>query len=651
VLRNLKFLHKLSLLPALAALGFLLVVFVLATLGSRNGKLLGDIENGYFPAFEASARLEGILTGIQRGLQDAVASMDTGMVAETDKLRDQFLATLAAARKNRTLEPVRLQRIGAGFQRYYGLARSTSQRMIAGETGDAVIRAMQSMKSQHNDVKKQLEELTERSKLEMQSAFVASRSNQRSSVLVVTVVTVIWVVALSALSFLIIRSLTRPLGEAVEAARRLGRGDLEVEVEQRSNDEIGELAASMGQMIGYFREMAKVADSIAAGDLRVEVAPRSAADVFGDAFHRMSVNLRQIIGDVKISAAQVASTADELSASSLQIKRGAETQSSSTEETSATMVEMASQLDSVNRSTQMLASYVEETSASLEEMGRSIEEVARNSEKLVEYVGQTTATIDEMTVSTRSIADKVSVVDQVSRDAAKVADEGGGQLSRLVLGVGTSMKDIGKVVKLIGELADQTNLLALNAAIEAARAGDAGRGFAVVADEVKRLAERSMNSTREIATFIESVQKDTDEAVRLSQQVLRQILDTVNRTTELVREVHAAVQGQASGTDQIRKTSSTMHEVTQQVAAAVIEQATGARQVMKSAEAMNRMTQQVADATAEQIRGGDQVVKAVDQIAQVAQQFQSATEQMSNATQDLAAESERLRRLSSVFQV
>jgi methyl-accepting chemotaxis protein len=468
---------------------------------------------------------------------------------------------------------------------------------------------------------------------------------------VVTLMTVLSILALSVLSYLIIRALTRPLAEAVAVAQRLAEGDLSAEVGTGSADEIGDFARAQQRMIAYFREMAAVADGIARGDLRAAVTPRSKADLLGQAFEQMAANLRRILTEVKESAEQVAAAAEELSASAQQITNGADTQSRSAEEASATMVEMASRLDSVNRSTQALASNVEETSSSIDELGRSIQEVARNSETLLGHVGETSGTIEEMIAATRSVASKVKVVDEVSRETARSASEGGESLSRVVLAIGASTKDIGKIVRMIGELADQTNLLALNAAIEAARAGDAGRGFAVVAEEVKRLAERSMSSTREIAVFVETVQEDTAEAIRLSQSVLRQIVEAVNRTTGLVGEVHLAIQEQTAGAAQIVRTSSTMHQVTQHLAAGAREQANGARQILGSVETMNRMTQQVADATAEQMQGGDQVVKAVDQIAQVAQQYLAAAEQMSNATQNLAAEAERLQRMSSVFVV
>ncbi|PWT94082.1 MAG: hypothetical protein C5B54_00600 [Acidobacteria bacterium] len=434
-----------------------------------------------------------------------------------------------------------------------------------------------------------------------------SSQKRNRLIIVITIMVIAFLLVL-----LFIRSITLPLRKAVSVANLLANGNLKVNVEAVTSEETGQMLSAMKIMVN---------------------------------------SLGRMIGDIKETSAHVASSAEEISTSAASINLGAESQASASEQTSATMVEMASQIDNVARSTHDVASSVDETSASMQEMTNSIEQVAKNADNLIASVEETSATIEEMTSSIQSVAGKVKMVDEVSRQAAEVASESGAELSKVISGIGTNIKDISKIVRIIEDIADQTNLLALNAAIEAARAGDAGKGFAVVAEEVKRLSERSMNSTREITNFIESIQKDTAQAVDLTQEVLQKIVDSVNKTKGLVSEVYTASQEQNSGAGQILKTTNAMQHVTREVAMAVKEQANAAREITRTAESMNRMTQQVADASGEQKKGGDMVVKAIEQIAQVARQNLQATAQLSNATQSLAREAERLQKLAEVFSI
>src|SRR3954469_328781 len=306
----------------------------------------------------------------------------------------------------------------------------------------------------------------------VQGALPTSAADQiygdaRASLLLIMVVTALLGVGIA---LLLARLIADPLTSLGVLAEQVSKGDLTTDIRSQSRDEIGWLEHSMRQMVK---------------------------------------NLREIATQIAVSSRTVATSAEEISASSTQMAKGAELQSSSTEETSSTMVEIASQMHHLARSAEALAANVDETSASIQEMSATLAQTAQNGEVLLSAVERATGTLTTMIENVGAIAARVHQVDQVSQQSVADTRRNGERLQEAIGSIGERSDEIGKIVKVIEGIADQTNLLALNAAIEAARAGEAGKGFAVVADEVRRLAERSVQATQEIGGVIESVQKDT----------------------------------------------------------------------------------------------------------------------------------------------
>jgi len=616
---------------------------------------VGGAPNGFVAAVELSRDLEKWLVEIQGALVDWGLLGDDRDFERAEERAEVFKEALG--RKNSVIQDDTRAELLTAFNDYYEKAKELGRQQAEGGeevslgNTSALIAEVTSLAEELGGEGGLLSKFREQSKQGLEDALLQAGERRRRSLAVIVGIIILSMLALALISWYVVRSVTSAVAEAGGVADRLAQGDMSAQISVGSQDELGQLQAAMSRMLTYLKEREEVARSIADGDLSTPVELRSERDSFGLALQRMQKNLQQMIGDVKDAASQVASSADEISASSVQITEGAKTQSTSTEETSATMVEMAAQIDSVAQSSSALATNVDQTSASIQEMGVSIEQVARSAEELLTSVEETSATIEEMTASINSIEAKVKVVDEVSRRAANLASEGGEELSQVIIGIGASTQDIGKIVRIIQDIADQTNLLALNAAIEAAHAGEAGKGFAGVAEEVKRLAERSVTSTREITSFTERVQDDTEQAVEITRRVLEDIVSSVKQTTDLVGEVYTATQEQSSGAAQIVSTSANMQNVTRQLAFAAKEQAGGAGEIIKAVDVMNRMTQQVADGSREQKQGGDLVVKAVERIAQVAQQNLSAAEQLSSATLALANEADRLQRMSEVFRL
>ncbi len=324
---------------------------------------------------------------------------------------------------------------------------------------------------------------------------------------------------------LVTLSITRPVLLAVDVARKIAKGELDQTVKSTSRDEMGWLLHELKEMIASLRQMAGVAQRIAAGDLAVEVRSQSEKDVLGNAFSDMVVKLSQIIGEVREGADALSSATAQVSASSQSLSQGTSEQAAS----------------------------VEETTSSLEQMNASITQNAEHS----------------------------SQMEQMVVKSAKEVEEG----SKAVTETVEAMKAIAEKISIIDEIAYQTNLLALNAAIEAARAGEHGKGFAVVATEVRKLAERSQTAAKEIGDLADSSVKVANRAWEL----LAALVPSIRKTADLVQEVAAASQEQSTGVAQINKAMSEVDQVTQRNATWAEELASTAQEMASQAEALQQL--------------------------------------------------------------
>lgn len=273
---------------------------------------------------------------------------------------------------------------------------------------------------------------------------------------------------------------------------------------------------------------------------------------------------------------------------------------------------------------QSTASALEQSST---ELGTDATQAQQRSQQQALQMDQVATAINEVTYAVQDVARNAEHAASEMRGAQVQAEQGQqnidsslsqiGELSvtinqavEVIRTLATQSSEIGSVLEVIRSIAEQTNLLALNAAIEAARAGEQGRGFAVVADEVRLLAQRTQQSTAEIQSMIEGLQKHSEAAVN--------VIGNSSRASQLT-----------------------------------IEQATQAGQTLNSIALalsnLNGLNASIASATSQQAHAIEDINHNVTQAAGLSQSTAQAAEQSSSASVHLKELSVQLNGLMHQF--
>ncbi|GEQ18834.1 MULTISPECIES: methyl-accepting chemotaxis protein [Clostridium] len=347
--------------------------------------------------------------------------------------------------------------------------------------------------------------------------------------------------------FGLVKLLTKPIVELEEAAKKLEKGILDVEIKFESQDELGILANSFRNTCSFLKtivlDINEILGELSDGNFNVNSSRLEHYigdfSTTKDSIQKIIESLNYTFFEIKEATVQVKGGAEQVAETSQTISEGATEQASAIEELTASLGE-------VNEKVQNSVKHAKETNVITSELGVQIEE---SNEKMNEMV--------------------------------KAMEE-----------IDNSSRNIREIINTIASISEQTNLLALNAAIEAARAGESGKGFAVVAEEVRKLAEESSQAVKDTAELIESSIKSVEKGKIIADTTAVSLKEAVKKTEEavkLVDNISNISEVQAVSINQINGGIDQIADVVQSNSAIAEESAAASEELSAQADTLESM--------------------------------------------------------------
>ncbi|GHT34555.1 methyl-accepting chemotaxis protein [Planctomycetales bacterium] len=357
--------------------------------------------------------------------------------------------------------------------------------------------------------------------------------NLRTNLIILVIGLAVFIIILYVFTSYIVR----PIHKMTKAAELLERGELDIDLNVNTNDELQVLSEAFIRVADSLKIKSKVAIEIANGNLTTWVPLSSPHDTLGIAFIQMRYAFYDSVKDLTSLVGAIR-------------KEG-------------------SQLTQVN------------------------ERLVSNSSKTSSELENVTAVVDELNADTKSNSENSVTAEQYTKEATSGTVQGGEKMKRMVEamnGITKSSHEIKNIIRVIDDIAFQTNLLALNAAVEAARAGTHGKGFAVVAEEVRNLAARSAKAAKETADLIEESIRQVESGSNVASETsesLNRIAEHVSEINGIISKIKDAAGSQAAKFAEANDALRQVSEASQQNTAACSEAAEAVSQLTNTAQRLN----------------------------------------------------------------
>ena len=553
-IQNLKIRLKLYILIGVALFGMLLISGMSFFLMGQMNEMTSDIATSWLPSVDIGRELSNTISNIRLNELGYLTAMSDDMEESSlqylQSEKEDMEALLATYGALIDEEEQDFYHSALNFWTQY---KETDERIMALAAQGRIEDAREILDGEcvglYNSLNSAFDQIITYNTQGSDNAAEESASLYRTAVCVMAGIVLAVILVGVFFSFVVIRLIKMPISEIESAAVKMAEGDLDVVISYTSKDELGILAAQVNKLIHKLQMIIedenKFLARMAEGDFTVD---STCEEAYTGGFYPLLVSFRGI--------------AERLNDTMLQIS-----QSSS---------QVASSADQVSTGSQALAQGAAEQASSVQELAATIGDISNRVNQNADHARQASAAAGEVSTKMDMSKEKMQQMIQAMRD------------------ISTCSSEIGKIMKIIEDIAFQTNILALNAAVEAARAGSAGKGFSVVADEVRNLANKSTEASENISALIENSLKAVESGTQIADdtaQFLMQAVNDVNEMTGIIGRISEASSEQADSISQIITGIDRISSVVQTNSATAEESAAASEELSSQSQLMKGLVE------------------------------------------------------------
>lgn len=417
----------------------------------------------------------------------------------------------------------------------------------AQKSGEALKSYVSDYVEQSNKVRSILADVVALSRKDAEGSLARAQEINSGIIWAVAVASAVIVTSSAILCVTLTKSVVRPISQVRRAAETIAAGQLNVDLEYTSDNELGKLAddirSTAKALTEYVSEVRTGMLALGGGHLNYQPQVEFKGD-----FVALGEALQEISSLLRASMRQIANSAIQVSGGAAQVSVGA----------------------------QSLAQGASEQAGAVQELAARINEIADGVQANADHAVQSSRVADQLGKDLRSCSEQM---DETLKSIREIRG---------------NSEEINGIVAEIEDIAFRTNILALNASVEAARAGEAGRGFAVVAGEVRRLAAKTSEASKRTAGLIEknsTAVADGMTSVSETAKRLDESVDSARQVNQIVEKISGLSIQQADAINQIRKSVEAISEIVQGNSATSEESAAASEELSAQAGILRELVE------------------------------------------------------------